>query len=71
MAAPGSSKDKSFERIINPYMLEVMKRPQTIDMREGVLHIWDVQGPKRMGTMEARLETMEQDVFKCKGMVEK
>ncbi|KAE8768613.1 40S ribosomal protein S5-1 [Hordeum vulgare] len=39
-------------------------------MREGVLHLRDVEGPKKTGSMEARLEAMEQQVFKCQGMVE-
>ena len=39
-------------------------------MHEGVLHIRDVRGPKGTGTMEARLEAMEQEVFRCKGIVE-
>ncbi|KAE8767289.1 40S ribosomal protein S5-1 [Hordeum vulgare] len=40
-------------------------------MCDGVLHIRDVQGPKGTGSMEARLEAMEQEVFRCKGMVER
>ncbi|KAE8780993.1 40S ribosomal protein S5-1 [Hordeum vulgare] len=48
-----------------------MSRPQTIDMRDGVLHIRDVQGPKNTGTMEARLEVVEQEIFKYQGMVER
>ncbi|KAI5006723.1 hypothetical protein ZWY2020_033966 [Hordeum vulgare] len=40
-------------------------------MREGVLHIRDVEGPKKTGSLEARLEAMEQQVFKCQGMVER
>ncbi|KAE8817274.1 40S ribosomal protein S5-1 [Hordeum vulgare] len=40
-------------------------------MREGMLHIHDVEGPKKTGSMEARLEAMEQHVFKCQGMVER
>ncbi|KAE8799205.1 40S ribosomal protein S5-1 [Hordeum vulgare] len=39
-------------------------------MREGMLHIRDVEGPKKTGSMEVRLEAMEQQVFKCQGMVE-
>ncbi|XP_020198743.1 uncharacterized protein [Aegilops tauschii subsp. strangulata] len=70
MAPPSSSKDKFFEKVINPYLSEVMKHPQAIEMREGVLHIRDVQGPKRTGSVEARLEAVEQDIFKCQGMVE-
>ena len=71
MAASSSSKDKFFENVINPYLREVMQHPQAIEMREGVLHIRDVQGPKGKGTVDARLEAMEQEVFKCKGMVER
>ncbi|KAE8802806.1 hypothetical protein D1007_21455 [Hordeum vulgare] len=51
-------------------------------MREGMLRIHDVQGPKKTGStdvegpkktrsMETRLEAMEQQVFKCQGMVER
>ncbi|KAE8820734.1 40S ribosomal protein S5-1 [Hordeum vulgare] len=40
-------------------------------MREGMLHIRDVEGPKKTGSMETRLESMEQQVFKCQGMVER
>ncbi|KAE8805431.1 40s ribosomal protein s5-1 [Hordeum vulgare] len=40
-------------------------------MREGMLHIRDVEGPKKTGSIEARLEAMEQQVFKCQGMVER
>ncbi|KAE8816439.1 40S ribosomal protein S5-1 [Hordeum vulgare] len=39
-------------------------------MREGMLHIRDVEGPKKTGSVETRLEVMEQQVFKCQGMVE-
>ncbi|KAE8783862.1 40S ribosomal protein S5-1 [Hordeum vulgare] len=39
-------------------------------MREGLLHIRDDEGPKKTGSVEARLEAMEQQVFKCQGMVE-
>ena len=40
-------------------------------MREGVLHIRDVEGPRSTGSVETKLETMEQQVFKCQGMVER
>ena len=71
MAPPSSSKDKFFEKVINPYLPEVMKHPQAIEMREGVLHIRDVQGPKKTGSVEARLEAVEQEIFKCQKMVER
>ncbi|KAE8809490.1 40S ribosomal protein S5-1 [Hordeum vulgare] len=40
-------------------------------MREGMLHIRDIEGPKKTRSVEARLEAMEQQVFKCQGMVER
>ncbi|KAE8798113.1 40S ribosomal protein S5-1 [Hordeum vulgare] len=40
-------------------------------MREGMLHIRDVEGPKKTRRMETRLEAMEQQVFKYQGMVER
>ena len=71
MASPSAPKDKFFEKVINPYLAEVLQHPQTIEMREGVLHIRDVEGPRRTGSMEARLEAMEQQVLKCQEMVER
>ncbi|KAE8798970.1 40S ribosomal protein S5-1 [Hordeum vulgare] len=35
-----------------------------------MFHIRDVKGPKKTGSAETRLEAMEQQVFKCQGMVE-
>ena len=71
MTSPKVPKDKIFEKVINPYLTEVLKHPQSIKMSEGMLHIRDVEGPKKTGSMEARLEAMEQQVFKCQGMVER
>ena len=70
MTSPSAPKDKFFEKVINPCLVEVLRHPQAIDMRERVLHIHDVDGPKKTGSMETRLEAMEQQVFKCQGMVE-
>ncbi|KAE8808980.1 40s ribosomal protein s5-1 [Hordeum vulgare] len=36
-----------------------------------MLHIRDVEGPKKTKSMETRFEAMEQQVFKCQGMVER
>ncbi|KAE8779430.1 40S ribosomal protein S5-1 [Hordeum vulgare] len=36
-----------------------------------MLHIRDVEGPKKTGSMERRLEAMEQQVFKCQWLVER
>ncbi|KAE8809367.1 40S ribosomal protein S5-1 [Hordeum vulgare] len=71
MAPPSPSKDKLFEKVINLYLLEVMNHPQSIEMREGVLNIRDVRGPKRTGGMDAMIEAVEQYIFMCQGMVER
>ena len=71
MTSPNAPKDKIFEKVINPYLTEVLKHPQSIKMSEGMLHIRDVEGPKKTGSVETRLEAMEQQVFKCQGMVER
>ena len=70
MTSPSASKDKFFEKVINPYLAEVLRHPQTIEMHDGLLHIRDAEGPKGTGSVETRLEAMEQQVFKCQGMVE-
>ncbi|KAE8800375.1 40S ribosomal protein S5-1 [Hordeum vulgare] len=48
-----------------------MQHSQAIQMRDGMLHIRNVQRPKGTGSVEARLEGMEQEVFRCKGMVKR
>ena len=65
MTSPSAPKDKFFERVINPYLAEVLQHPQTIEMHEGVLHIRDAEGPKGTGGVETRLEAMEQQLLKC------
>ncbi|KAE8821616.1 40S ribosomal protein S5-1 [Hordeum vulgare] len=56
---------------MNPYLPKVMKHPQAIEMHEGVLHIWDIQGAKKEGSEKAMLVAVEQEIFKCQGMVER
>ena len=38
MSSSSAPKDKFFEEVINPYLAEVPQHPQTVEMREGVLH---------------------------------
>ena len=71
MTSPSAPRDKFFKKVINPYLAEVLRHPQTIEMRDGLLHIRDVEGPKGTRSVESRLEAMEQQVFKCQGMVER
>ncbi|KAE8771025.1 40s ribosomal protein s5-1 [Hordeum vulgare] len=70
MRIPSSCKDKFFEKVINPYLSEVMKHPQAIEMHEGVLHIHDVQEPMKERSEKAKFTVVEQEIFKCQGMVE-
>ncbi|KAI5013346.1 hypothetical protein ZWY2020_028300 [Hordeum vulgare] len=70
MNSPKAPKDKIFEKVISPYLTGVLQHPQSTEMREGMLLIRDVQGPNKTGSVETRLEAMEQQVFKCQGMVE-
>ena len=65
MSSSSAPKDKFFEKVINPYLAELLQHPQTIEMREGLLHIRDVEGPRKTGSTEVRLEALEQEVFKC------
>ena len=71
MTSSSALEDKFFEKVINPYLAEVLQHPQTIEMREGLLHIRDAEGPRKTGSTEARLEALEQQVFKCQEMVER
>ena len=71
MTSPNAPKDKICEKVINPYLMEVLKHPQSIKMSKGMLHIRDLERPKKAGSVETRLEAMEQQVFKCQGMVER
>ncbi|KAE8821314.1 40S ribosomal protein S5-1 [Hordeum vulgare] len=71
MASPKVLKDKFFENVINPYLAGVLQHPQSIEMHEGVLHIRDVEGLKKTRSVEARLEAIEQQVFKYQRMVER
>ena len=71
MSSSSAPKDKFFEKVINPYFTEVLRHPQTIEMRDGLLHIRDVEGPRKTRSTEARLEALEQEVFKCQEMGER
>ena len=71
MSSSSAPKDQFFEKVVNPYLAEVLQHPQTIEMREGLLQICDVEGPRKTGSTEARLKALEQEVFKCQEMVER
>ncbi|KAE8776267.1 hypothetical protein D1007_51126 [Hordeum vulgare] len=71
MASPESPKDKFLVNVINPYLVEVKRHPQTLWVEDGVLHKEDLKGPVKERSTRARLEEVEQEVFKYKWMIER
>ncbi|KAE8786319.1 hypothetical protein D1007_39930 [Hordeum vulgare] len=69
MASPKSPEDKFLVNVINPYLAEVKRYPQTLWVEDGVLHKEDLKGPVKEGSTRARLEEVEQEVFKYKLMI--
>ncbi|KAE8791718.1 hypothetical protein D1007_33850 [Hordeum vulgare] len=71
MASPKSPKDKFLVNVINPYLAEVKRYPQTLWVEDGVLHKQDLKGRVKEGSTRTRLEEVEQEVFKYKLMIER
>jgi hypothetical protein len=71
MSSSGSSEENCLADIINPYMRELKMHPKELSLKDGKLQIEDVQGPTREGSLEARMEALEQEVFKYKKMAER
>jgi hypothetical protein len=71
MSSSGSFEENSLVDIINPYMRELKMHPKDCSLKDGELQIEDVQGPKGEGSLEARKEALEQEVFKYKKMAER
>ncbi|KAE8786680.1 hypothetical protein D1007_39503 [Hordeum vulgare] len=71
MASPKSPKDKFLVNVINPYLAEVKRHPQTLWVEDGVLHKEDLKGRVKEGRTRARLEEVEQEVFTYKLMIER
>ncbi|KAE8795955.1 hypothetical protein D1007_29149 [Hordeum vulgare] len=71
MASPKYPKDKFFVNVINSYLAEVKRHRQTLWVEDGVLHKEDLKGPVKEGSTEARMEEVEQEVFKYKLMIER
>ncbi|KAK1648776.1 hypothetical protein QYE76_066581 [Lolium multiflorum] len=67
----GTQKDSFFEDVVNPYMNELKMHPKELLLVDGELQIKDVQGPKGEGSLEDRMEKLEQEVFNYKKMAER
>jgi hypothetical protein len=74
MSSFGSSKQNPLADIINLYMKELKLHPKELLLKDGKVQIEDVRGPKGEGSlearMEARMEELEQEVFRYKKMTE-
>ncbi|KAK1697384.1 hypothetical protein QYE76_014081 [Lolium multiflorum] len=64
-------RDSFFEDVVNPYMNELKMHPKELLLVDGELQIKDVQGPKGEGSLEDRMEKLEQEVFNYKKMAER
>ena len=71
MSSSGVSEDNPLVDAVNPYMAELKMHPKELSRKDGKLQIKDVQGPKGEGSLEARMEKLEQEVFRYKKMAER
>jgi hypothetical protein len=52
-------------------MKELKMHPKELLLKDGKVQIEDVRGPKGEGSLEARMEELEQEVFRYKKMAER
>ncbi|KAK1619377.1 hypothetical protein QYE76_024894 [Lolium multiflorum] len=71
MSSSETPKDSSCKDVGNLYKEELKMHPKELLLVEGELQIKDVQGPKGEGSLEDRMEKLEQEVFKYKKMAER
>ncbi|XP_051211162.1 uncharacterized protein [Lolium perenne] len=71
MSSSGSPKDNSSMNVDNPYMNELKMHPKELSLKDGKVQVEDVRGPKGEGSLEARMEKMDQEVFMSKKMAER
>ncbi|KAK1611956.1 hypothetical protein QYE76_035629 [Lolium multiflorum] len=71
MSSSETPKDSSCKGVDNLYMNELRMHPKELLLVDGELQIKDVQGPKGEGSLEDRMEKLEQEVFNYKKMAER
>ncbi|KAK1666315.1 hypothetical protein QYE76_054474 [Lolium multiflorum] len=70
MSSSETPKDSSCKDVDNLYMNELRMHPKELLLVDGE-QIKDVQGPKGEGSLEDRMEKLEQEVFNYKKMAER
>ena len=74
MSSSGSNhegEDSTKEGIVNHYLNSVMAPMKTLSFKEGVLLVEEVKAPKTTGTMEERLDDLEEKTFRYGTVVER
>jgi hypothetical protein len=74
MSSSGSNlggEDPPKGGIVNHYLNSVMTPMKTLTLKDGVLLMEEVKAPKTEGTLEERLEALEQTVFRYNSIVER
>lgn len=74
MSSSGSNQegeDSTKEGIVNHYLNSVMAPMKTLSFKEGVLLVEEVKAPKTIGTVEERLDDLEQKTFRYNTVVER
>jgi hypothetical protein len=71
MSSSSSSEENPLADIIKPYIRELKMHPKELSLKDGKVQIEDVQVPKGEGSLEARMEELEQEVFRYKKMAER
>ena len=64
MSSSGPSKDNFFVNVVNPYMNELKMHPKELLLKDGKVQEEHVRGPKGEGSLEARMEELEQEDFR-------
>jgi hypothetical protein len=56
--------------VVNHYLNSMMALLKTLSFKEGVLLVEELKAPKTTGTLEERLDALEEKTFKYSTMVE-
>ena len=71
VSSSGSPTEDSSADVLNPYMYELRIHPKELILKDGKVQMKEVQGPKGEGSLEDRMEALEQEVFRYKKMAER
>ena len=57
--------------VVKHYLSSVMEPPKTLRFKEGVLLVEDIKAPKVEGSLEERVQKLEDDIFRYRTVVER